>query len=102
MQIQPFNVAVLQSIYKECNVVYDDLDAKKVSKERYLEIFNPVIKYVKTYYFESSAGNYYFFDVTKDEFTFKDQKDFKKEVSDKLENDAFNRLFKCNNHAVQD
>jgi hypothetical protein len=97
MQIQPFNVAVLQRIYKECNVVYDDLDAKKVSKERYLEIFDPVIKYVKTYYFESSAGNYYFFDVTKDEFTFKDQKDFKKEVSDKLENDAFNRLFKCNN-----
>ena len=93
----PFNVATLQNTYDECFKIYDDLDKTKVSKSKYLNIFDPVIKYVKTYYFESASGNYYYFDVLKDEFIFKEQSEFKKEVSDKLDNDAFSKLFKQNN-----
>lgn len=44
------------------------------------------IQYIQQYYYESSNGVYYFYNVEKDDFEFKSDKDFKKEVLDKINN----------------
>ena len=64
--------------------------AYSVSKLQYLQMNGQLkdsldcINYVYQYYFEVSGGLYYFYDYLKDEFIFKTDKDFRKEVVDKL------------------
>ena len=45
------------------------------------------LNYIQEYYFESSNGMYYFYNVDTNDFEFKTDKDFKKEVLDKIGND---------------
>ena len=49
----------------------------------HLDCFN----YIQEYYFESSNGMYYFYNAETNDFEFKTDKDFKKEVLDKIGND---------------
>ena len=44
------------------------------------------IQYIQQYYYESSNGMYYFYNAEKDDFEFKTDKDFRKEVLDKIDN----------------
>jgi len=44
------------------------------------------LQYIQEYYFESSNGIYYFYNVENNDFEFKTDKDFKKEVLDKVGN----------------
>jgi len=44
------------------------------------------IQYIQQYYYESSNGMYYFYDAEKNDFEFKTDKDFRKEVLDKIDN----------------
>lgn len=56
------------------------------------------INYIQKYYFESSNGKYYFYDVLEDEFVFKTKDDFKSEILDKLDNcKIVTRALKMNN-----
>ena len=89
-----FSVATLQSLYEKY--------IKKVSKRHpddkaYEETQrNKVLDYVYTYYFEVAKGDYYFYDVTTDEFVYKTQRDFINEVANKLDTKKFNIWFSKN------
>jgi hypothetical protein len=88
-----FSVARLQEIEVETEIKMKDEDLSSAEKKI---IKSMVVDYVKLYYYEISEGNYYFYDTGLDEFQFKDQKSFKKEVSDKLKPRAFEIYFKTN------
>ena len=49
----------------------------------HLDCFN----YIQEYYFESSNGMYYFYNVETNDFEFKTDKNFRKEILDKIGND---------------
>lgn len=68
---EDFSVFTLQDKYNN-GQLKDHLDA---------------VHYIQKYYYEISGGMYYFYDAEKDSFEFKTDKDFKKEVLDKLNND---------------
>ena len=60
----------------------------------HLDAFN----YIQEYYFESSNGMYYFYNAGTNDFEFKTDKDFKKQVLDKIGNDKILiNKFKTNN-----
>lgn len=88
-----FSVARLQEIEAETEIKMKDEDLSSAEKKI---IKSMVVDYVKLYYYEISEGNYYFYDTGLDEFQFKDQRSFKKEVSDKLKPRAFEIYFKTN------
>ena len=94
-----FSVAGLQKIENSISLaVLESKNADLILAER-IKIKAKIIKYVKQYYYEVSNGDYEFYNVTTDEFVHKDQKSFKKEVSDKLKmNNAFEQCFKLNNN----
>ena len=88
-----FSVSKLQQIELDAENRLKDEDLSAAEKK---VIRSMVVEYVKQYYYEISEGNYYFYDVELDEFQFKDQKGFKKELSDKLKPRAFEIYFKSN------
>jgi hypothetical protein len=67
---EDFYVSTMQELYND-GQLKDHLDC---------------LIYIQKYYFEASNGIYYFYDVSQDDFIFKSDKDFKKEVLDKLLN----------------
>ena len=60
----------------------------------HLDCFN----YIQEYYFESSSGMYYFYNVETNDFEFKTDKNFKKEILDKIGDDKIltNKIKKNN------
>ena len=93
-----FSIAKLQQIENSVSVaVLESKDADLILIER-LRIKKLIIAYVKKYYYEVSEGNYEFYNVSTDEFVHKDQKAFKKEVSDKMKMEkSFEYYFRSNN-----
>jgi hypothetical protein len=57
-----------------------------------LDVFN----YVMDYYYETKNGMFFFYDAISDEFEYKDEKDFKKEVIYKLKNEKLYKRFEMN------
>ena len=76
--------------------------AYSVSKLQHLQMNGQLkdsldcINYVYQYYFEVSCGLYYFYDYLKDEFIVKTDKDFRKEVVDKLGDNKITNMLKKN------
>ena len=74
--------------------------AYSVSKLQYLQMNGQLkdsldcINYVYQYYFEVSCGLFYFYDYLKDEFIVKTDKDFRKEVVDKLGDNKISNMLK--------
>ena len=56
-----------------------------ISDDEMIKVYDKVIKYVKSYYYEITGGNYYFYNHDTETFDFKDDKYFKKEIDVKLE-----------------
>jgi hypothetical protein len=88
-----FSVATLQMIETDA---FFRLQNKELTSAEKKVIRSYVIDYVKKYYYEVKNGDYFFYDVELDEFEFKEQKSFKKEVSDKLNEGAFSNYFRTN------
>ncbi len=57
--------------------------------------------YVQQYFYETKNGMYYFYDADKDAFEFKTDKDFKKEVVDKIDDKNFTSKLKKNDKIYQ-
>jgi len=70
-----YSVSKLQHIYENGQL------------KDHIEAFN----YIQSYYFEINCGMYYFYDFERDTFDLKTDKDFRKEVLDKLDD---KKLFK--------
>ncbi len=81
----PFSVITLQDKFIN-GKLKDNLDA---------------YEYIFQYYFEVNCGMYYFYDVNKDEFVFKTDMDFKKEVLNKIPNKRFAETVKTNPYIYQ-
>jgi len=75
-----FSVKILQDLYKN-GPLKDHLDA---------------VQYIHQYYFETDKGMYYKYDHSRQEFEFKDRKDFKAEVLDKLNDKHVTMHFQTN------
>ena len=61
-----------------------------------LSIYDPIIQYVDKYYYEVAKGEYYYYDVLKEDFVHKTQKDFIAEVCNKIFDKSFQQLFMKN------
>ena len=98
LQKVSFSAAKLQNIENSISIaVLESKDAEAILIEL-IRIKKEIIAYVKKYYFETKEGNYQYYIVSIEDFEFRHQKSFKKEVSDKLGMDkAFKQCFKCNN-----
>lgn len=79
---QQFSVPTLQNHFKDGLVS---------------ENFDKCIDYVLQYYYESENGNYYKYNVSKDEYDYKEKKDFNNEVLCKLNHHkTIDKKFKMN------
>ena len=101
----PFTVETLQNIY-HCKTKLQTGEKKKQKKQIVEEMsdseeegeeeeekkktnIKDTIQYLSMYYFEIKGGQYYFYNVDKDEFEFKTDTDFRKEVLNKIGSKSF-------------
>jgi hypothetical protein len=64
-------------------------------------LLDAALIYVQQYFYETKNGMYYFYDADKDAFEFKTDKDFKKEVVDKIDDKNFTSKLKKNDKIYQ-
>jgi len=106
---RPFQVSTLQKLHNDAKVKERKLKIEKIKlkldddNERY-EINKKVIEYIQSYYYETSKGDYYFYEVSynekkkryDDDIVLIDRKAFKAEVLDKIDDDYIQDKIKKN------
>ena len=90
--IQPFSVETLQNIYKKCKKSVDSDDGEKPLSFHYKSLLH----YVNMYYYETQAGNYYYYNQPTNEFQKQTNDEFMKGVMVKIDKSLYAKLFEKN------